>query len=230
MNPIFDLSLRHIHCQAWMPQKPKPAIYALNPVLLQYAWVHDEYITQEVYLQRGDQRFGDCTFWYSERPQVGLFAAAVWKSGGIALEEFGTVKSAAGVESRGRGDLFIKLAGVGYVCEAKHAWLSLSDELSKTTKKFEDQVAESSRDAIKHPESGLKLSLTFAATAIEVIDTQNPHTLLKALGKRIATTNVAPDAAVLTLGLKNGPIRGKKDEKYAHYGLIACIQLVDSGT
>ena len=44
-----------------MSPKTKPAIYALNPVLLQLAWVHDEYVTQEVYTQRGDQKFGDGT-------------------------------------------------------------------------------------------------------------------------------------------------------------------------
>ncbi len=226
MNQIFDLSLRHIHCQAWMSPKPKADLHSLNPVLSQLAWVHDEYVTQQVYPDQGNQKLGDCTFWYSERPQVGLFAAAVWKSGGIALEEFGTTKSAGGVESRGRGDLFFKLGEIGYVCEAKHIWLSLSDQVSKNLKHFKRQVEESSRDVKKHPELDRKLALTFAATAIEVEDNQNPHTLLKELGKNIATTDVVPNAAVLALSLRSGPMKGKKDDRYAHYALIVCAQLV----
>ena len=81
--------------------------------------------------------FKDFAHNYSERPQVGFVAAAVWLAGGVALEEWKTQKI-GGEESRtGRCDLWFSLPGKGsYHAEAKHAWLTIGHDsvLERATK------------------------------------------------------------------------------------------------
>lgn len=63
---------------------------------------------------------------YSERTLVGALAAAVWLSGGVALEEYGGKKQKANRSNgHGRTDLYFKLDDRKYICEAKHRYIEL---------------------------------------------------------------------------------------------------------
>jgi hypothetical protein len=70
-------------------------------------------------------RWRDVPYWYNERASLGTFAAAVWLSGGVALEEYRTDKGEADVEppvgasSKGRGDLYFHYGGAHFIVEAK---------------------------------------------------------------------------------------------------------------
>lgn len=65
-------------------------------------------------------------WWYRERAHVGIFASAVWMAGGVALEEYGSEKTAVGEGGaaiyKGRTDLCfsLPLPGRDYVVETKH--------------------------------------------------------------------------------------------------------------
>lgn len=70
----------------------------------------------------------DCCWWYTERPALSLLAAAVWRQGGVALEEFAWNKRAS-TECKGypgRCDLGFGLGKgknkTSYEAEAKHVW------------------------------------------------------------------------------------------------------------
>lgn len=64
----------------------------------------------------------DAAFWYTERANVGVFAAAAWSLGGIALEEW-KEKKRAGAESRnGRVDLYFSVDATECRAEAKLVW------------------------------------------------------------------------------------------------------------
>ena len=66
---------------------------------------------------------------YSERPQVGFVAAAVWLAGGVALEEWKTQKNGGEDACTGRCDLWFNLPGKGsYHAEAKHARLRIGHD------------------------------------------------------------------------------------------------------
>lgn len=61
-------------------------------------------------------------WFYIERADVSFLAAAVWKSGGVAIEELPIPKEKQNKNTRnqyGRGDLFFLLKGRKYYCEAK---------------------------------------------------------------------------------------------------------------
>src|SRR6266436_4286385 len=71
----------------------------------------------------------DALWWYNERVSVGGFAGAVWRSGGIVLEEYSTEKfDGGGAPTKtaktviGRGDMDFFLGGRQFTMEAKQCW------------------------------------------------------------------------------------------------------------
>lgn len=71
----------------------------------------------------------DALWWYGERSSLGGFAGAVWRSGGLVLEEYSTEKTPfTSHETRkakkvfGRGDMDFAMAGWKFTIEAKHCW------------------------------------------------------------------------------------------------------------
>jgi hypothetical protein len=69
---------------------------------------------------------GDLPWYYHERAQIGFLAAAVWRIGGTALEEWRTDKVLNGSARNGRGDLWIQIQGRRcWHIEAKHRHVRL---------------------------------------------------------------------------------------------------------
>jgi hypothetical protein len=67
----------------------------------------------------------DAAWWYNERAALGIFAAAAWDAGGVALEEYSTKKGRGQTVWRGRCDLFLKIGNSEFACESKMTWLAL---------------------------------------------------------------------------------------------------------
>ena len=106
-------------------EKLKP----LSRVLANLESVHQQYNDYEM-------EDWDYTFWYNERPQIGLLAAAAWRTENVtALEEFRTEKK--GTKSGGgRCDLFIRVdERTGFECEAKHGRLTLGNNCEEMKRK-----------------------------------------------------------------------------------------------
>ncbi len=65
----------------------------------------------------------DAPYWYNERANVGLVAAAAWRSGGLALEEYPQNKaSRPGGTWQGRADLWLSVETHEFVIEAKQCF------------------------------------------------------------------------------------------------------------
>lgn len=66
----------------------------------------------------------DALWWYGERASLSTFAGAVWRAGGIALEEYQTEKHVSRRRGNryGRGDLYLKVGREEYILEAKQVW------------------------------------------------------------------------------------------------------------
>lgn len=90
---------------------------------------------------------GDIPWHYHERAHIGFLAAAVWKSGGVAIEEWRTTKSRNRVPSNGRCDLWAKFGGRSYYIEAKHAWIRLRPNPKSAAAKTRIRLAHALRDA-----------------------------------------------------------------------------------
>jgi hypothetical protein len=104
--------------------------------------------------------------WSLENTDVGLFASAAWRSGGIALEQVSAKKKQGSKVSTGRIDLWLNFDGVDYITEAKVAWMQNSFLLSP--KKAEQairrtmQLAENDVRASLEHNPGQGLALVFA--------------------------------------------------------------------
>lgn len=75
----------------------------------------------------------DAPWWYGERASLSVLAGAIWKSGGVALEEY-AVERRKGVRrgrqgrSMGRNDLYFNLGRSDFVLEAKVLWINMRSE------------------------------------------------------------------------------------------------------
>jgi len=105
----------------------------------------------------------DVPWWYNERASLSLFAAAVWNSGGIALEEYSTSKSHKKERWSGRGDLYVKIKRKQYVIEAKQVWSPMGTRARRPNGKIEEALFDARHAAGETKSWGAKrLGLVFA--------------------------------------------------------------------
>ncbi|MFB9867183.1 hypothetical protein [Vreelandella sulfidaeris] len=107
-------------------------------------------------------------WWHNERASISLLAGAAWKSGWVALEEFGTTKRGHTVESEERGDrigrcdLYLCNRKVSLAIEAKQAWQGLGNHRNDR-KSFQDQLTAAWDDAgyLHSYEADRRFAVTF---------------------------------------------------------------------
>lgn len=75
----------------------------------------------------------DAPYWYNERTSVGFFAGAIWKCGGIVIEEYSSDKVWEGVKYSSRTDIWFMLDGKQYIAEAKFGFVRLQKGKEKKT-------------------------------------------------------------------------------------------------
>ena len=90
---------------------------SLRPVLQK--WVA---LNRTLYQNWGKK---DCPWWYNERAILSIFAGAIWRSGGLAFEEFSNLKRKKSRRRNryrkyaGRSDLYFQIKSKEYVVEVK---------------------------------------------------------------------------------------------------------------
>jgi len=151
--------------------QPKPIRYlsvrgipALKPVL-------------ERFLRPNEQvartwAWSDFPWWYNERANLGMLAAAVWKSNGIAFEEFTSPKRHFRGTRRstytGRNDLYINLRGREFIVEAKNTFLSAFPRNARARDYVQDKLLQASRDVKKpRPYGCQRLAVLFISPRFE---------------------------------------------------------------
>lgn len=119
----------------------------------------------------------EAAFWYRERANVGVLAAAAWRCGWVALEEFGTQKTdrsaptQADVEELnwkyGRADLFIGSENHEEWIEAKFNWASLNstDLVGQINKSFKKAVDDA--NCLKGDQEGRYIAISFISFYIK---------------------------------------------------------------
>jgi hypothetical protein len=136
------------------------------PFLEDLLW---EWITvQERYVRLSKGK--DALWWYNERSSLGALAGAVWRAGGVVLEEYSTEKvsrSRTGTRARavGRGDMDFALGGREFVVEAKQCWPRIGGtQKQKATEYLKKNITAAKADVKRaHVERGsLRLAVVFA--------------------------------------------------------------------
>ena len=131
-------------------------IKALKPILKRWIEINQEYC--DAYPGK------DCPYWYNERAAVSILAGAVWKSGGLALEEFNSNKKYGRSLYLGRADLWFSFGKKrqDYLIEAKYDRFSLLSNFSKLGKRIINNVKLALVDAKNSKEeASLMLGVTF---------------------------------------------------------------------
>jgi hypothetical protein len=124
--------------------------------LKEWICVLDDYLT----------KVKDSPFGYGERTQIGFFAAASWRLGIPALEEWRTEKGSQELV-RGRGDLWLMQDDIHI--EAKHAWRSIAvsqDRAKHQIQKLMGAAAESAKHL--RCARSRKLAFTFVSPTIPI--------------------------------------------------------------
>jgi hypothetical protein len=111
---------------------------------------------------------GDAPYWYTERTNCGVIAAAAWRAGMVALEEYQVKKTAASETAapkmshatrNGRCDLWIGSDTASLAIEAKHKWRDLSSvkliPLSLDVLKLAVSNAKETKGDSKDPTAGI---------------------------------------------------------------------------
>src|SRR5882672_2253447 len=111
----------------------------------------------------------DALWWYNERVSVGGFAGAVWRSGGIVLEEYSTKKfggkngtNKTSTTVVGRGDMDFLMGGKQFMMEAKQCW-------SRTNiKTVKDALSQAEGDLACRDKTGydIRLAVVFASLSL----------------------------------------------------------------
>src|SRR5580704_19480546 len=168
-NMSAKLRLKH---NIYFARKASRRLKSLKPVFRELRFVHQDYIN-------GESR-KDCPYWYSERPQIGFFAAAVWRSGFTALEEYRSSKKKIGGDKLGRCDLYVNIQGDSFECEAKRLWLELGEDVEPSVKRICHNLNWAGAD-VKKLKSGKGLALCFVTPVINTSKRNESHFRMKKL-------------------------------------------------
>jgi hypothetical protein len=206
-----------IEQQIWFSSKASPELKSLVPVFTKLLQVHHDYILGEA---TNDNLYG-----YGERPHVSLLAAAVWLSGGTALEEYGThkTKNLRDKPKPGRRDLWIRTKKAAFECEAKRLWL----DLEKDAEKLKDKLAKNLCALVKeigHPEKKNGLALCFAIPGLACKPDQC-RTLDKRVYDLTESIKTGSDCdALIWIGFKKG--KNPMGKSHLLPGLLLAIKEV----
>lgn len=145
------------------PKNPESKLRKLKPVLNNWIKIVQEY-------SKAFQN-NDACWWYTERANVGILAAAAWRTKGwLALEEYSTLKRGDETDSKnGRCDLYIanKNHDNSFAFEAKPAWQTMrSDGVGKIS----NQLVEAWNDAgkLRKIEAKTRIAVCFVIPKIPI--------------------------------------------------------------
>jgi len=120
----------------------------------------------------------DCPWWCNERASVSTLAAAVWKAGGKALEEFCDEKIYRRGKYQGRCDLYFEFRGHHFVAESKQVWLPVGRRSHPQLPVLKNAQVEASKDVHYVTETDTKLSIVFAVPYFPKSDRTHVNRLL----------------------------------------------------
>jgi hypothetical protein len=164
----------------------------------------------------------DRACYYNERTHVGFFSGAVWKSGGVALEEWCTDKTSIdGEKRRGRGDLWIKHGSLKIHLEAKHLWVPLGRDVGNAVTRVEKmmQRALSDSHALKCWGDEGRAGLVFAAPLIPTAEANDASRRLSNWFAALQDRN--PNAAIASVLQVSPAVR--TTDKYITGGLVLLL-------
>lgn len=132
-------------------------IFWIAPIIEQWGLLHKEFTEQK--------QFKDCLYWYNERANVSVFSGAVWKSGGVALEEYSSQKGNIDNTVNGRVDLYFSKQAEHAIAEAKMEWIYFGErtrtDLKEKINTVVEKAAKDTKESLGPSGYNLGLGLSF---------------------------------------------------------------------
>ncbi len=110
----------------------------------------------------------DAAWWYNERASLSTFSAAVWRAGGVALEEYSTLKRWGRARRTGRCDLYFQFPGERFAAEAKFMWSNLGPNLEGQVDRVGERLDWACRDATRIDEGARRFGMLCVSTSMPV--------------------------------------------------------------
>lgn len=177
----------------------------MRRIFKEWARVHQRY---------SDKHVDDCTFWYTERPQIGWLEAAVWLCEGTAKEEYGVTKrkrSSMGERpnNMGRCDLSITINAPELCCEAKY----VKTNIKRRTKSLAMVISKGMKSAtndVKRLEEKKGFAICFVRPAFHGTELSTMEAKLRELINMVFKDSHYD--ALVWVGVPKGqePYRGRK--------------------
>ncbi len=155
---------------------------SIRPILESWLSVQDEYFIQTK----------EYSWLYKERASISILAAAVWKSGNVALEEYSTIKGATdGTIKKGRCDIYFTAGKEGFAGEAKHVWISAGKSIHiSLKKKLNDSLLLAKKSSIQlKSDEGRRLAICFAVPYFPKKDKNDLKNLINNFIEELSQTN-----------------------------------------
>ena len=110
----------------------------------------------------------DAPYWYNERASLSTLAAAAWRAGGVAVEEYAAFKGKKKAGPPHRVDLWFRYRRKRFVVEAKIGWVNLGEGSTPAynagaVRRRLDAALE---DVRRCPKDGTFLGVAFVAPSI----------------------------------------------------------------
>ena len=167
--------------------KKKQHIYSgrlrsIRPILESWLSVQEEYF----------KKAKEYSWLYNERASISILAAAVWKSGNVALEEFSALKRSKDKNTKqGRCDIYFTAGQQGFVAEAKHVYISAGKSVHiSLKKKFDDSLLSAKESSLElQPDRERRLAISFVVPYFPKRDKNDLENLIDDFIEELSQTN-----------------------------------------
>ncbi len=165
----------------------------------------------------------DCSWWYSERVNLGVFAGAIWRKGGTCFEEYIDENIKNKDRYRGRCDLYFKYNNMEFIVEAKQCWPNAGSK----TEKLEEIITKAIElDSFKNehaiPENVMKLEMVYVIPRMPKYDLNKIDLCIRNV---IDIINDLPVKAIAyTFPAEKRKLRDEYGDGYIYPGVILLIK------
>ena len=163
----------------------------------------------------------DCSWWYSERVNLGVFAGAIWRKGGTCFEEY--IDNNNKSDYKGRCDLYFKLNGFDFIVEAKQVWPNAGSK----TEKLEEIIKQAIKlDSLKTRSAGYgnakRLELVYIIPRMPKSDLNQIDVCIRNLIDIVNELSV--QSVAYTFPVEKRKLRDKDGDGYVYPGVILLIK------
>jgi len=185
----------------------QPQLADLGPVLKEWTRIIGEYCAVME---------DDVPYWHNERADVSILAGAVWRRGGICLEEPATRKARGRSKRPGRADLLFALDGRYYVGEAKRTGATLGS--CEAVQRVQNCLESACQDVRRYQEDADVLRLGIAFVVPHLVESRVDCCASLVKGFLDSLSDIAMDFAAWTFPKIEPAVHTWK--RYLHPGVV----------